>query len=166
VKPFLPNWGGDVVFLTQLYWPSVHPALQERRKRDLTSKQLAILNSLVTYAAEHIPGGLSEDEREVAQIVGGWTLNGNTAIVEKTYRPVFVGKTEKDEKIVLYSYVGSINDVHICVDDGELRAINLGAEIHWWSDSLTGTMHIQIVSAVWTGSASGTRYDLIAEEAR
>jgi len=38
----------------------------------MTQQQLAILNSLVTFAAEHIPGGLSEEERAVAQIVGGW----------------------------------------------------------------------------------------------
>ena len=36
----------------------------------MTQKQLAILNSLVTFAAENIPGGLKDDEREVANIVG------------------------------------------------------------------------------------------------
>lgn len=40
----------------------------------MTTQQLAILNALVTYAAENVPGGLSEEEREVAQIVGGWAL--------------------------------------------------------------------------------------------
>lgn len=38
----------------------------------MTTQQVAILNSLVTFAAEHIPGGLSAEEREVAQIVGEW----------------------------------------------------------------------------------------------
>lgn len=28
--PYLPMLGGEVVTLTQLYWPIVHPALQER----------------------------------------------------------------------------------------------------------------------------------------
>ena len=42
----------------------------------MTTKQLAILNSLVTFAAENIPGGMSEEEREVAQIVGGWATEG------------------------------------------------------------------------------------------
>lgn len=27
----IPNVGGNVVLLTQLYWPLVHPALQEPR---------------------------------------------------------------------------------------------------------------------------------------
>lgn len=35
-----------------------------------TPRQIAILNSLVTFAAEHIPGGLSDDEQEVARIIG------------------------------------------------------------------------------------------------
>lgn len=42
----------------------------------MTPQQLAILNALVTFAAEHIPGGLSLDERPVAQIVGQWALEG------------------------------------------------------------------------------------------
>lgn len=31
-RPFLPVMGGNVVVLTQLYWPTVHPSWQERRK--------------------------------------------------------------------------------------------------------------------------------------
>lgn len=42
----------------------------------MTAQQTAILNSLVTFAAEHVPGGLSDDEREVAQLVGRATLAG------------------------------------------------------------------------------------------
>jgi hypothetical protein len=38
-------------------------------------KQVAILNSLVTYAAENVPGGLSSEETEVAQIVGRWAVD-------------------------------------------------------------------------------------------
>lgn len=38
--------------------------------------KLAILNSLVTFAAENVPGGLSEDEKAVALIVGSWALIG------------------------------------------------------------------------------------------
>lgn len=30
----LPPMSGNVVLLTQLYWPTVHPALQEPRPRD------------------------------------------------------------------------------------------------------------------------------------
>jgi hypothetical protein len=35
-----------------------------------TPKQISILNALITYAAENIPGGLSAEEQEVAKIVG------------------------------------------------------------------------------------------------
>jgi hypothetical protein len=43
----------------------------------MNAKQLGILNALVTFAAENIPGGLGEDELEVAKIVGGWALLGS-----------------------------------------------------------------------------------------
>jgi hypothetical protein len=36
----------------------------------MTAQHFAILNSLVTFAAENIPGGLSIEEREVALAVG------------------------------------------------------------------------------------------------
>lgn len=42
----------------------------------MTAEQLATLNALVTFAAENVPGGLSEDEQEVARIVGCWALSG------------------------------------------------------------------------------------------
>lgn len=47
----------------RIYWP------------ELTDQQIGILNSLVTFAAEHVPGGLSDDEREVARIVGKVALS-------------------------------------------------------------------------------------------
>lgn len=48
----------------------------------LTRQQVSILNALVTFAAENIPGGLGEDEREVARIVGGWAIIGETPVVK------------------------------------------------------------------------------------
>jgi len=30
--PYLPEQGGNVDLLTQIYWPTVHPSLQEKRK--------------------------------------------------------------------------------------------------------------------------------------
>lgn len=51
----------------------------------MTTQQLAILNALVTYAAEHIPGGLSENEQAVAQMVGNWAL-GMTGTKEYDYK--------------------------------------------------------------------------------
>lgn len=38
--------------------------------------ELSTLNSLVTFAAENIPGGLSEREQEIARKVGLWNLDG------------------------------------------------------------------------------------------
>lgn len=41
----------------------------------MNQRQVSTLNSLVTFAAENIPGGLSDEEQEVARIVGAWTLD-------------------------------------------------------------------------------------------
>lgn len=42
----------------------------------MNTRDIAILNSLVTYAAENIPGGLKSNEQRVAQAVGAWVLDG------------------------------------------------------------------------------------------
>lgn len=39
---------------------------------EMNPKQLSILNSLVTFAAENVPGGLSPEETDVARLVGEW----------------------------------------------------------------------------------------------
>lgn len=36
----------------------------------MDARQFAILNALVTFAAENVPGGLTPEEQEVARIVG------------------------------------------------------------------------------------------------
>lgn len=61
----------------------------------MTAEQLAILNALVTFAAENVPGGLSEDEQKVARIVGTAALIGReptrgelTKMREYNYRTV------------------------------------------------------------------------------
>lgn len=42
----------------------------------MNPQQLGILNAMVTYMVENVPGGPSEDELEVARIVGRWVLQG------------------------------------------------------------------------------------------
>jgi hypothetical protein len=66
---------------------------------DLTSQQLAILNSLVTFAAENIPGGLSEDEREVAKIVG-WALGADKLAGLYTVRTRFYHHGDLNENLL------------------------------------------------------------------
>lgn len=63
----------------------------------MTSKRLAILNSLVTFAAENVPGGLSADEREVAQIVGRWARGwtGEKEFDYKTVNPTHFSSIEE-----------------------------------------------------------------------
>lgn len=42
----------------------------------MTHRDLGTLNSLVTYAAENIPGGLNSDEQAVAKMVAIWLADG------------------------------------------------------------------------------------------
>lgn len=42
----------------------------------MTQRDLIVLNSLVNFAAENIPGGLKADEREVAFAVWCWVADG------------------------------------------------------------------------------------------
>jgi hypothetical protein len=64
----------------------------------LTPQQVAVLNSLVTFAAENIPGGLSDEEREVAQIVGRMAVTGLPAIKEFDYKVVNVSHYKNTEE--------------------------------------------------------------------
>ena len=41
----------------------------------MDARQFAILNSLVTFAAENVPGGLTPEEQEVVRIVGFAAFN-------------------------------------------------------------------------------------------
>jgi hypothetical protein len=42
----------------------------------VTPEQIAILNTLVTFAAERVAGGLNEAEREVVELVKFWAVAG------------------------------------------------------------------------------------------
>jgi hypothetical protein len=136
----------------------------------MTPKQLAILNSLVTFAAEHIPGGLSVDERPVAKIVANWALEGKISeepIASRVWAtPVFVGKNLiTDEKIVIYREIDDTHTFHIRLPDGSIQQLSPGPYIKSWTDPLSGYYHVQIESPEWSGQAVGTRNDILAEEA-
>lgn len=51
----------------------------------MDTKQLAILNSLVTFAAENVPGGLSPEETDIARLVGGWARGWIAPEEEQVY---------------------------------------------------------------------------------
>lgn len=55
----------------------------------MTQEQLNVLNALISFAAEHIPGGLNEDEQEVAIIVARWTIEGKVDDGEDRSSPRF-----------------------------------------------------------------------------
>lgn len=81
------------------------------------------------------------------------------------YIPVFSGKTDDGEKLVVYKNVLKISmELLIKVGDGELQVLSKGAELEDWYDRLDDYHHISIVSPEWTGKASGAYADLIKEE--
>jgi hypothetical protein len=57
--------------------------LYHESDRIMTAKQLSILNALVTYTIENVPGGPREEEKEVAEIVGNWAIKGKIDLEEK-----------------------------------------------------------------------------------
>jgi hypothetical protein len=136
----------------------------------MTSQQLAILNSLVTYAAENVPGGLSPEEQEVARIVGAAALLGGMEAPEKPkevsapdphrWQVVFAGKSETDEKIVIYKDIRSGWILALRKDDGEVWALDPDSEVTRWNDAFT--TYVQVSSKVWTGKAFGTSADLLS----
>lgn len=79
-----------------------------------------------------------------------------------TYTPIFVGKTEDDEKIVLYENL-STNKLHIRRPDGVLCAIEMpsSVELDYGVDDI---IRLRVSCEAWTGEATGTRRDLIAQE--
>lgn len=76
------------------------------------------------------------------------------------YIPKFVGFTKDAEKIVLYK-LG--DDFYLLRPDKTMVALSRRSEISTYFDEVVGTMHVGITSPEWTGTATGTRFDLISE---
>lgn len=136
----------------------------------MTSQQLAILNSLVTYAAENVPGGLSAEEQEVARIVGAAALlSGFEAPSEEqptqVMRPqshlkvMFAGRTRDQNKLFLYQNLRN-GEFYIRYDGGGLWALDPDANIEIWEEP-DYKLHLRIRSRQWSGHAIGSRLDLI-----
>ena len=81
------------------------------------------------------------------------------------FTPVFVGKTEDNEKIVLYR---SIHDkaLYILRPNGRIYELGPGAEWETHTDPESMFTRVTIRSDVWSGSAVGTKADLIEEPNR
>lgn len=81
------------------------------------------------------------------------------------YIPVFSGKTEEDKKLVLYNRLGKDTEFYIKHADGELQALSPGSKVEMTFDPRNATHQLSVRSPEWTGTATGTRRDLIEEEA-
>lgn len=78
------------------------------------------------------------------------------------YTPTFVGKTENDEKVVLYKRIDKPHELHIKRPDGTVWAVGPGSFV-FTESGLDNKIRLEISSEPWTGKAVGTRSDLIAE---
>lgn len=81
------------------------------------------------------------------------------------YIPVFSGKTEEDKKLVLYNRLGNETEFYIKHADGELQALSTGSKVEMDFDLNNAFLQLSVHSPEWTGKATGTRKDLIEEEA-
>lgn len=96
--------------------------------------------------------------------------------------PVFAGRTPEDELVVLYEEkleeleLPSLLDVprrvtrrpefHLQRPDGEMWALEPGAEIVRLMDDDLNYTHMRIRSQVWSGEARGSKLDLMEAEAQ
>lgn len=62
------------------------------------TKDFAILNSLVTYAAENVPGGLTPEEKRVAEVVGRAALKEAPLGVDGVRNLLSLGETGHVER--------------------------------------------------------------------
>lgn len=82
-------------------------------REGVTKEQLGILNSMLTFAAENIPGGLSADEQQAFQVFNRWAGG-------QPFYAVDVGSTQ----------VGVENDGEIYVDTHGERLLHAKIKAH------------------------------------
>lgn len=85
---------------------------------------------------------------------------------EMKYIPTFAGKTAEGEKIILYTHVDKDTEVYIERDDGELWALSPNAKLKIEFGISSSFINISIESPEWTGTATGSREDLMELKAR
>ena len=83
-----------------------------------------------------------------------------------TYIPVFAGKTPDGEKVVVYKHVNDPSELHILRPDGELWALSPGSEVTFKWDLFSDKLTFKVESPEWSGTAEGTKRDIVEAEAR
>jgi hypothetical protein len=81
------------------------------------------------------------------------------------YTPVFSGKTVDGGRLVLYKSVEDESDLYIRRPDGQFSGLSPGAIVVMEFDSVSAKLALSIRSPEWTGTARGSKADLIKEEA-
>lgn len=78
----------------------------------------------------------------------------------KTYIPVFAGRSLDYEKIVIYKDIAHPDELHIQLSDGVLQALGPEYKLTMWNDAEFVFIYITIESPQWSGKARGSMVEL------
>ena len=101
----------------------------------------------------------------------GYILTDETSDVKKL-RPIFTGRTEEGHEISLYQHADREEELHILLppglmnDTGGLMELPSESSVSTWYDPHSYEMRIDVISDVWTGQASGTKWELMRTDSR
>jgi len=104
-------------------------------------------------------------------LIAGWIIahtirlyrNKGSKMTPIKYVPVFSGKTQDDEQIVLYKNATNESELHIKRPDGELWALSHGSEVEMGFNPNKQLLQLSVRSPEWTGQAEGSGDDLLQE---
>lgn len=80
------------------------------------------------------------------------------------YIPIFSGTSNNGEKIVLYQRIGNESELYLKRGNHKLLLLNPETEVMMFFDSIEAKMSVTVSSEKWTGTAKGTRKELIKEK--
>jgi hypothetical protein len=83
---------------------------------------------------------------------------------EKPYRPIFAGESP-DGYVVLYRYGNDEEDLYLLRPDGTFWALSPMSEVNMMFDVSDDLIYIAVKSPEWTGTAVGTKQDLVEASA-
>jgi hypothetical protein len=80
-----------------------------------------------------------------------------------TFIPVFVGKTEEDETVVIYENAGLPPKQCIKRPDGLIYPIGMGSSVRIEHEKTSDLVQLWVSSDVWTGEAVGHKLAVLTE---
>jgi len=77
------------------------------------------------------------------------------------YRPAFVGTSSQQEKIIIFQREGTVDEYYIQIDYGDMVILSPGTKMVTWVDEAKSLFHLVMRSPEWSGSAIGSRQELM-----